>query len=166
VDENWAEPGGQEGADYSAASSSSVLVGAAGEYSFPSTAQFVADVTAWLANPAMNHGWLVKTEDESAGFTARRFASREALSGAPVLEVHFDSPPPPLRIDSSAVVGGDFCVRFIAKAGKTYTLQCRERVDSGDWTVVATRPPTDATGEAMLCDPVGTAMGFYRVGER
>jgi hypothetical protein len=166
-DENWAAPGGQEGADYAAAASSSVLVGAVGAYTFASTPQLVADVTAWLANPAANHGWLMKTEDESVSFTARRIASREALAGGPVLEVQFEPPPPPLRIESTAIAGGGFCVRFTAKAGKTYTLERRERVDTGNWTVVATRPPSDETAEATLCDPLAAEGNrFYRVGEQ
>ena len=165
-DENWEFPGGQAGTDFAETASSSAFISSEGSYTFASMPGLVADVSAWLANPPANHGWLVKTEDESVGFTARRFASREA-PGAPVLEVQFDLPPPALRIDSAAIVAGDFCARFSTKAGKTYTLERRERVDTGDWTVVATRPPVDADGEATLCDPVAAEGNrFYRVGER
>jgi hypothetical protein len=165
-DENWAAPGGQEGADYSAASSGSVLVSTVGEYTFPSTPELVADVTAWLANPAANHGWLVKAEDESVGFTARRLASREALAGQPVLEVQFETMEP-LRIKLVTIAADQICLSFTAQAGKTYTLERREQVDAGEWTVVATLPAPDITAEALLCDPLAAEGNrFYRVGER
>jgi hypothetical protein len=162
--ENWGAPGGQEGTDYSATSSGSVPVAVVGDYTFASTPELVADVNAWLANPAVNHGWLVKTEDESVGFTARRCASREALTGVPVLGVEFE---PPLRIKLTAIVADQICFSFTAKAGKTYTLERREQVDAGEWTVVATLPAPEITAEALLCDALVPMGGrFYRIGEQ
>lgn len=165
-DENWETPGGQAGTDFSSTVSSSVLVAGLGGYTFASTPELVADVTAWLTNSAANHGWLIKTEDESVGFTARRWASREAASGAPVLEVQFEAPEP-LRIKLATIVADQICFSFTAKAGKTYVLERREQVDSGQWTVVATLPAPDITTEALLCDSlVQTGSRFYRVGEQ
>src|SRR6185436_18972318 len=164
-DENWETPGGLEGTDFSATVSSSVLVAGVGDYTFASTPELVADVTTWLTNSTRNHGWLVKTEDESVGFTARRFATQEAASGAPVLEVQFEAPEP-LRIKLATIVANQICFSFTAKAGKTYTLERREQVDSGQWTIVATLPAPDITAEALLCDAlVPTGSRFYRVGE-
>ena len=160
--ENWAAPGGQEGTDFSATASGSVLVSGVGGYTFESTPELVADVNAWLTNSAENHGWMVKTEDESIGFTARRFASREGLSGAPVLEVQFEAP----QISSAEIVGGQFCLHFAARQGKSYVVERRDLVDRGEWAVIATLPPADVTGEVTVCDPLGTGTGFYRVGER
>lgn len=166
-DENWGIPGGQESVDFSALSSGSTFVAGVGEYTFASTPGLVGDVTMWLTNSAANHGWLVKTEDESAGFTSRRFASGEGFFGVPVLEVQFDPPPAPLRITSTGLVAGEFCLRFTAEAGKTYTLERRERVDSGEWTIVTTLPPSENTSEVMLCDPVAPEGNrFYRIGEQ
>jgi hypothetical protein len=165
-DENWETPGGQEGTDFSATVSSSVLVAGLGDYTFASTPELISDVTAWLANPSANHGWLVKTADESVGFTARRVASREAISGVPVLEVQFETAEP-LRIKFTTIVADQICLAFTAQAGKTYTLERREQVDSGEWTVVATLPAPDITAEALLCDTLSpTGSRFYRVGER
>jgi hypothetical protein len=165
-DENWDTPGGQEGTDFSTTVSASVPVAGGGDYTFASTPELIADVTAWLANPAANHGWLVKTEDESIGFTARRVASREAISGVPVLEVQFEVSEP-LRIKLATIIADQICLSFTAQAGKTYTLERRELVDSGEWTVVATLPAPDITAEALLCDTLSaTGSRFYRVGER
>jgi len=162
----WETPGGQEGADFSAIVSSGVLVGGLGDYTFASTAELVADVTLWLTNSSANHGWLVKTEDESIGFTARHFASREDPTGAPVMEVQFETPEP-LRIKFASIVADQICFSFTAKAGKTYTLERREQVDSGEWRVVMTLPAPDITAEALICDELTpTGNRFYRVGEQ
>ena len=97
---------------------------------------------------------------------ARRFASFEGLSGAPVLEIQFEASEP-LRIKLATIVADQICFSFTAKAGKTYTLERRERVDSGQWIIVATLPAPDITAEALLCDAlVPTGSRFYRVGEQ
>lgn len=165
-DENWETPGAQAGTDFATTVSSSVPVAGVGDYTFASTPELVADVTAWLTNSTANHGWLVKTEDESVGFTARRFASSEGLSSAPVLEIQFEAAEP-LRIKLATIVADQICFSFTAKAGKSYTLERREQVDSSTWTIVATLPAPDITAEALLCDAlVQTGSRFYRVGEQ
>ncbi|MGH7613747.1 MAG: hypothetical protein ACREMW_06870 [Gemmatimonadales bacterium] len=56
-----------------------------------STAQLVADVQGWLADPASNFGWIL-IGDESATATAKQFDSREsAASIRPELRVFFTS---------------------------------------------------------------------------
>jgi hypothetical protein len=75
-----------QGGDFSATVSASQSVGPAGQYTW-SSAQMVADVQAWLDNPASNFGWLV-LGDESAIATAKRFDTRESAS-PPVLTIEF-----------------------------------------------------------------------------
>jgi hypothetical protein len=162
--ENWEEPGGQAGTDYSEASSSSVHVTGTGGYTFASTSGLIADVNAWLANPASNHGWLMKTEDESVAFTARRWSSGEAASGVPVLEVQFDPPAPPLRIHRARIVNGEFCLSFMAQA-KGYVIERRDKADSGEWTPVWILPAGDVPMEFTVCDPLAEGNRFYRVRE-
>lgn len=70
----WATPGGSIAVTASASQS----VGAAGSYTWQSPA-LVADLQAWLAAPAGNHGWLLRG-DESTDATAKRFDSRESDS--------------------------------------------------------------------------------------
>jgi hypothetical protein len=81
----WTTPGG----DFAATVSGSQSVGAAGPFAF-SSAGMLADVQAWLANPATNYGWIVRG-DESMIATARKFASGEALDPEtrPRLEITF-----------------------------------------------------------------------------
>ena len=163
-DENWDIPGGQEGTDFSAASSASVLVANLAEDTFASTPQLVADVNLWLNNSSTNHGWLVKTEDESVAFTARRFASTEGGPAAPLLEIQFEVPTL-LRITSNEITGGQFCLHFIAQQGKAYIVERRDSLSGGTWTAIRHLPPAGTTGEVVVCDPVGTSNAFYRVGE-
>lgn len=164
-DENWEAPGGQAGTDYAGASSASVPVAGGGGYTFGSTSGLIADVNAWLANPASNHGWLVKTEDESVGFTARRWSSGEAASGVPVLEVQFEPPPPPpLRIHRARIVNGEFCLSFMAQA-KGYVIERRDNADRGEWTPVWVLPAGDVPIEFTVCDPLAEGNRFYRVRE-
>lgn len=75
-----------QGGDFSATVSASQLVGVVGQYTW-SSAQMVADVQAWLDNPASNFGWLV-LGDETAIATAKRFDTRESAS-PPMLTIEF-----------------------------------------------------------------------------
>ena len=51
----------------------------------------VADVQAWLDNPASNFGWLM-LGDETAIATAKRFDTRESAS-PPMLTIEFTPAP-------------------------------------------------------------------------
>jgi hypothetical protein len=75
-----------QGGDFSATVSASQLVGVVGQYTW-SSAQMVADVQAWLDNPAGNFGWLV-LGDETSIATAKRFDTRESAS-PPMLTIEF-----------------------------------------------------------------------------
>jgi hypothetical protein len=79
-----------QGGDFSATVSASQLVGPVGQYTW-SSAQMVADVQAWLDNPASNLGWLV-LGDETAIATAKRFDTRESAS-PPMLTIEFTRAP-------------------------------------------------------------------------
>ena len=79
-----------QGGDFSATVSASQLVGLVGQYTW-SSAQMVADVQAWLNNPASNLGWLV-LGDETAIATAKRFDTRESTS-PPMLTIEFIGAP-------------------------------------------------------------------------
>ena len=79
-----------EGGDFSATVSASQSVGVVGQYTW-SSAQMVADVQAWLDNPASNFGWLM-LGDETAIATAKRFDTRESAS-PPMLTIEFTPAP-------------------------------------------------------------------------
>ena len=65
----WATPGG----DFDAAASASLSAGDVGAYFFAAP-QMVADINAWLLNPAANLGWFM-VGDETGSRNARRFIS-------------------------------------------------------------------------------------------
>jgi hypothetical protein len=70
----WSRPGG----DYADAPSATVPFSGTGLFTWTGPG-LVADVNAWRASPASNHGWIV-IGDERQSYTARRFDSRETGS--------------------------------------------------------------------------------------
>lgn len=88
---NWASAGG----DFNAAPSASATVdNIAGPYSW-SGAGLVADVQAWLADPASNHGWMVRGVETGLA-NAKRFASKDNPDAGlrPKLTIGYTVPAP------------------------------------------------------------------------
>jgi len=90
----WSTPGG----DFVALSSAVAAIGDVGEARWSSTPGLVADVQAWLDEPASNLGWIL-IGNEAATQTAKRFASGESttLAFRPSVIVDYT---PPVGIDS------------------------------------------------------------------
>ena len=84
----WAAPGG----DFATTPSFTAAMPPLGAFTTDLSAQAAADVQDWLAQPASNHGWLLKLADEVPFSTAHRINSREAASGNPVLLVTYLGP--------------------------------------------------------------------------
>jgi hypothetical protein len=86
----WAAPGG----DFTSTASAVIPVDNFGAYEWTG-AGLVADVQAWLDNPSLNNGWLVRG-DESASSTAKRFATREEAieDQRPLLTITYTVPTP------------------------------------------------------------------------
>lgn len=89
----WTQPGG----DYHGSASAQALYSTADfeALNFESTAELVADVQAWVSNPALNHGWIL-LGDEVASANARRLNAREHDQFQPMLMI--DVKPHGLRI--------------------------------------------------------------------
>lgn len=86
----WAQRGG----DFVPGASSSLVVGGAPAfYTWPSTAQLVADVQGWVDQPAAHHGWIV-IGTETGQQNAKRWASRQQASPTvrPLLIVRAEPP--------------------------------------------------------------------------
>jgi hypothetical protein len=80
-----------QGGDFSGTVSGSQSVGTlAGDYTWSSTAQMVADAQSWLDDPNNNFGWSLLT-NESIIQTARRFGSREnaTIANRPLLTIEY-----------------------------------------------------------------------------
>jgi hypothetical protein len=96
----WSAAGG----DFEPLASASIAVGDEGAYSWGSTVEMEADVSAWVDDPAQNFGWvLVGEETDLAGegfLSAKRFDTRElgAAGGVgPQLQITF-TPPVPVEL--------------------------------------------------------------------
>lgn len=153
----WTTPGGDFAPEVSA---SAAVSGDAISFSGGS---LVSDVQGWVENPGSNFGWLIKDQFESSATTARRIGSRENATAAPKLVIEFESP---LRILSSGLKDGKFCLTFLAQA-KAYVVEAREAVDVGEWQTVWMLPAADVPMEVEICDPApATGTKFYRVTER
>jgi hypothetical protein len=88
----WSAPGG----DFVAIASASTVVTNSSGFFLWSGDAMLADVNQWLADPAQNHGWLLRT-DESVPQTAKRFESRDNTATAfrPALVVEYTIIPEP-----------------------------------------------------------------------
>ena len=87
-------PGGQSGTDFVAAASGSLAIDDPGAYTVSAKPGMIADVAAWLANPAQNFGWILRGRPPVAAGSAKRIASREGGAAAPQLTVEFTVPAP------------------------------------------------------------------------
>lgn len=88
----WASPGGGEGVDYAGVPSVTGTLGGDGSTNYFSGPELAADVQAWLDDPGLNFGWMIRAVDESLAHTARRIASRESAGTGPLLIVHYLPP--------------------------------------------------------------------------
>jgi hypothetical protein len=70
----WTAAGATAPGDFLTEVSSTTFVGGFGSYDFTN---LVGDVQFWLSNPASNFGWILISETEGTGQTAKRFGSKE-----------------------------------------------------------------------------------------
>ena len=136
-DTPWSAPGAAAPADYAAKASATRLVSGLNAYTFASTPDLVADVQAWVANPASNFGWILISQSEGTPLTARRFASRETPSNGPTLVIQFTAPaqatPPAITAQpqSQAAVAGS-SVTFTVTATGTEPLGYQWKFNNTD----------------------------------
>jgi hypothetical protein len=155
----WQVPGATGSGDSISTPSSFVAVGSANfaKYTFPSTAGLVADVQGWVNNPSSNFGWLLVSEDEVSGETARRFGSRENATHPPVLTINYSLPSLGVTIQppSQTVLAGS-TVTFTANATGTPPF-------SYQWSFNG-NPITGATSSTLVLLNVQTSQsGPYTV---
>jgi hypothetical protein len=103
----WSASGG----DFDPTPSASTDVGTAVQSYSWSDPAMVADVQSWLDAPADNFGWLVGSDESTAG-TARRYSTREDSSNGggnrPLLTVDY-TPPAGNTIFVDGFESGDYC---------------------------------------------------------
>ena len=158
----WGEPGGQPGADYSPIESSFEIVYdvANSPYVFPSTPEMVDDVQLWIDKPSTNHGWMLRSADEFPRFTARRFGTREDANNAPVLELNY-LVPPLLQISRSN--NSQVAIRFTAWHGQSYNVFYRNSLKVGTWLPLTSIPATTTNCEIVIFEATAARQRNYRV---
>jgi hypothetical protein len=159
----WTIPGGLPDTDFSSIESSSQFIYGVGDspYRFESTPELLADVSAWVRNPAANFGWMLLCNDEFSNFTARRFGAREdTVNAPPQLELQYLVPP---QIDSLQRLGGQFNFSFLARAGQNYTVQVRNSLAGGNWQTLAQVPAFPQDTRILFVDAATTPQRFYRL---
>jgi len=137
----WTSPGALD--DVLPAASASTAVGSSlGATHSWTGAGLASDVQFWLANPAQNYGWLLRSQDEASARTVRGFGSRES-GNAPSLQVGYT--PPPAVID-------DPIVERIPKGDIVIELQT---VADGLASPVGMAVPDDNSGRMFVYDQDG-----------
>ena len=159
----WTIPGGAATNDYAPAISAETVVYGLGDspYTFFSTARLVADVQAWVDDPAQNFGWMLVCKSEEVNFTARRFASREEAGREPHLDIEYV---PPLRIDLITVTNRQLNLSFAAQANQTYAVEFRLSLSpSNNWSILTNFPAQPTATNLVASDPITDGQRFYRL---
>ncbi len=158
----WAVPGGAATNDYVPELSAETFVYGLGDspYTFVSTPRLVADVQAWVDDPATNFGWMLICQSEEVNFTARRFASREDAGREPNLVIEYVPP----RIDLPAVSNGQFAFAFAAQSNQSYTVEFLPSLSqSNNWSTLTNFAAQPASTNFILSDSITAGQRFYRL---
>lgn len=162
----WSEPGGELGEDFASEVSGTVRIDGNSAYVIDLNAQGLADVESMRSLPTMNHGWVLLTQSEETGKTARRFAAREGSTGVPSLTLNYEATVPfdvPLLESRLDVATKEVVIQVASQAGATYVLE-RALVEAPTaWSPVkevisAETGPLEMRGETNDFDVV-----FYRI---
>lgn len=93
-----ADPWASAGGDFAATASATLTLDGETRYLLPATAAMRADLDAWRANPAGNHGWLLLSNEAQSPPTAKRLESAESSDPAarPLLVIEYALPATPV----------------------------------------------------------------------
>ena len=152
----WGDVGAGGESDAVTTASSSVDVDQIGTYTFQTSAALAADVQGWVANPASNFGWLMKSDSEGTPQSARRFGSKESLTGKPTLTISYEVAVAEVRITQFQLRPAGMFLAWTGGAAP-YRVERAENI-LGPWTAV-----TAASNESQATAPLGGEFAFYRV---
>jgi hypothetical protein len=159
----WTVPGGAATNDYMPELSAEAFVYGLGDspYTFVSTPRLVADVQAWVDDPAINFGWMLICQSEEANFTARRFGSREDPGREPYLGIEYEPPP---RIDLITATNGESSLSFTVLAGRDYDVEFRSFLSPlSNWSTLTNLAAQPASTNLIILDPITDGQRFYRL---
>lgn len=106
--------GGGAGSDFSATVSGTKLINVPGQTNtWANTLDLMADVQLWLDNPGSNFGWMLLSDGQGSGGTARRFGTRESTDALqrPLLTIDFSAVPEPTTVALLGLVGAAWLFR-------------------------------------------------------
>ena len=155
----WSSPGAET--DYAGPAVLGQHLPASGAYIFASTNQLVADITGWIADPASNHGWLLKSANEGTQGTAIHFGSSESAV-PPALEISYSLSVEAPVLRDAKLVSTNFTFEVHGSAGVNYEVQTRPQVESGSWTTITNVAGSGET-PALVRVPATSTQQYFRV---
>ncbi len=164
----WQAPGALAGADFATDSSSSERILGPGSFEFEFGSSQLAEIQAWIENPATNFGWILLTRTEDVAQTARRFATREHTDPAarPNLLLQFESPNPiePPLITGIARADGTTLITVRVTGGVNYALEGATAVPATNWLNLSSPIMTNQSGYLVFPDlSPPSIQRYYRV---
>lgn len=161
----WSNPGAATPADMVPAPSGWVIWNNPGSYTLVTMSAMVADVQAWIVTPHLNHGWLLKSANESNPGTAKRMVTREgAPEHRPRLRVEYSLPPafvPTLPVPTLA--GEALELRYPLEPGNLYELRAFAGLGQTQFTVLTNHAVKLVGVEATYREPVPAETRFYQL---
>ena len=156
----WSAPGGVENVDYSTNSIAGELLPGSGDFVFEGNGM-AADITDWIRNPALNHGWFLISDREATSFTARHFGSSTS-EAPPQLSIRYSVPADGPSIRGTARESTNFVFAIDGAAGWIYSIQTRDEVDRGLWATVTNAPAGAAVTPIRITVPMTNSHQFFR----
>ncbi len=129
----WGAPGGAAGVDFQQQASASVAVSTPTAYKFGPSPSLLADVQSWIQNPDTNFGWILISELENVGKTAKRFGSREGGSPA-ILEINYTLPVIEPILLSAAHAGATNILLSWTGGKAPFEVQRKSTLDQSAWS--------------------------------
>ncbi len=161
----WAAAGGVIGSDFSSRVSQTNYFGSsAGNYTFVSNSNLVADVQTWLQNPGTNYGWVMISESQGTAYTVRAISSIEDTAGTPPsLAIQYTVPAAPPTITPSSPANGVFQFSFNAESNRTYAVQYIGGFPGVSWNTLTNFSAVPTATNFVVTDSYTASNRFYRV---
>jgi hypothetical protein len=157
----WATAGGAANVDYTTNGIPMTFVSGSADYSFGTTNEMAADLSAWLQNPAKNYGWFLINDREDLLATARHFGSSES-GNPPELFIRYSIPAEDPTIRGITRESTNLVFSIDGMAGWIYNLQTRQEVDRGLWTGFTNAPAGAGMAPIIITVPMTNSHQFFR----
>lgn len=162
----WSIPGGAIGVDFDSQVSGTATIVSNGTYNIELTARGIDDLDAMRNSPLENYGWVLRSQSESIGKTARRFAARENNSNAPSLNITYELSLPfdvPLLEQGFDHNEEEIVLRIASQSGAIYRLEHALVPYGSDWTPLSSTT-SDSNGPLeMRASTLGLTTAFFRI---